>query len=175
MLDERSSMAVKPFSSVESSPKNALTVWLVASAVLLLVAAAGAFFLLRTSSSLPESRSEDVSVPPPPAQPGSQQRELGPLIPVEEFIVNLIGEDITHYLKISLSIEVSDKEAGQELLQRMPQVRDAILLLASNKTFEELYDLHGKKQLKAELLAQINEILAHGSARSIYFTDFVIQ
>jgi flagellar FliL protein len=130
---------------------------------------------LRTGSGLFVNTSENVSVPPTRTTAGNQQSELGPLIPVEEFIVNLIGEDITHYLKISMSIEVSDKETGQELLQRMPQVRDAILLLASNKTFEELYDLYGKKQLKAELLVKINEILTHGSAKSIYFTDFVIQ
>ena len=157
------------------SPKSPLTGWLIASGALLLVRAASTFLFLRTGSSLSGDKTENVSVPALLSQAGNEQRELGPLVPVEEFIVNLIGEDITHYLKISISIEVSDKETGQELLERMPQIRDAILLLASNKTFEELYDLHGKKQLKAELLVKINEILAHGSARSIYFTDFVIQ
>ena len=57
----------------------------------------------------------------------------------------------------------------------MPQIRDAILLLVGNKTFEELQDLQGKKQLKAELLSKINAILQSGQAKSIYFTDFVVQ
>jgi flagellar FliL protein len=48
-------------------------------------------------------------------------------------------------------------------------------MLASNKTFEELYDMHGKKQLKAELLIEINAILGSGGAVAIYYTDFVVQ
>ena len=32
-----------------------------------------------------------------------------------------------------------------EVEQRMPQVRDAVLLLIGNKTYEELQDLQGKK------------------------------
>lgn len=168
-------MAEKSPLTRELPPKKSLTGWLTATAVLLLVLAAVAFFFLKTDSSFSVKESENVNVLPQLSQSGNEPRELGPMIDVDEFIVNLIGEDITHYLKISMTIEVSDKETGQELLQRMPQVRDAILLLTSNKTFEELYDMHGKKQLKAELLLKINEILGHGSAMSIYFTDFVIQ
>jgi flagellar FliL protein len=57
----------------------------------------------------------------------------------------------------------------------MPQMRDAIILLISNKTFEELQDLQGKKQLKAELQSRINSILQTGKVTSIYFTNFVVQ
>ena len=40
-----------------------------------------------------------------------------------------------------------------------PNIRDTILLLIGNKTFEELEDLQGKKQLKAELTSKINSFL----------------
>lgn len=105
----------------------------------------------------------------------TKQAGLGPTVEIREFIVNIISEDNTHYLRTSMTIEMSSENAREEMNQRMPQIRDAILMLISNKTFEEVYDLHGKKQLKAELLHKINEILTRGEAVSVYLTDFVVQ
>jgi flagellar FliL protein len=100
---------------------------------------------------------------------------LGPLVDVREFIVNIISDDNSHYLRTSMTIELSNQAAYDELNKRMPQIRDAILMLTSSKTFEELYDVHGKKQLKAELLIELNEMLTKGEAVAVYFTDFVVQ
>ena len=57
----------------------------------------------------------------------------------------------------------------------MPQIRDAILLLMSNKTFSEMSDLQGKLQLRAELLSRINSFFRKGKVQKIYFTEFVVQ
>ena len=103
------------------------------------------------------------------------QADIGPMIEIRELIVNIISNDNSHYLRTSMSIELSSKAAYDEMNSRMPQIRDAILMLASSKTFEELYDVHGKKQLKAELLIEVNEMLTRGEAVAIYFTDFVVQ
>lgn len=99
----------------------------------------------------------------------------GPLVNIGDFIVNIISEEAAHYLKASITIEASDSERAEELRQRMPQIRDTVLMLTSNKTFEELYDMHGKKQLKAELLLEINALLSTEGATAIYFTEFVVQ
>lgn len=104
-----------------------------------------------------------------------KQAGIGPTVEIREFIVNIISEDNTHYLRTSMTIEMASENAREEMNQRMPQVRDAILMLISNKTFEELYDLHGKKQLKAELLHEINAILTNDEAVAVYLTDFVVQ
>ena len=100
---------------------------------------------------------------------------MGPMVDIREFIVNIISDDNSHYLRASMTIELSSQAAYDEINKRMPQIRDAILMLASSKTFEELYDIHGKKQLKAELLIELNEMLTKGEAVAVYFTDFVVQ
>ncbi|MBU1139263.1 MAG: flagellar basal body-associated FliL family protein [Proteobacteria bacterium] len=97
------------------------------------------------------------------------------MVEIREFIVNIISEDESHYVKAALTIELNKAEALDEVNKRMPQIRDAILLLVGNKTYEELHDLQGKKQLKAELVSKINSFLQHGKIRAIYFTDFVVQ
>lgn len=139
------------------------------------------FFLLATLISggwLYYSRTRNAPVPPlandePP--PGGAEVNLGPMVDIGEFIVNIISEDNSHYLRTSITIELSNQASQDEITLRMPQIRDAILMLASSKTFEELYDVHGKKQLKAELLVELNEMLNRGEAVAVYFTDFVVQ
>jgi len=105
----------------------------------------------------------------------NQQSQIGPMVNIDEFIVNVISGDVAHYVKTSITVELTNKEVKTEVEQRMPQIRDAILLLISNKTYEELQDLQGKKQLKAELMSRINTFLQTGKLTSIYFTNFVVQ
>jgi flagellar FliL protein len=141
-------------------------------AVLLLVAGAifaGWFYYNSTISNNSPVASEA------PAPEIDTEVNLGPMVDIREFIVNIISDDNSHYLRTSMTLELSNQAAYDEINKRMPQIRDTILMLASSKTFEELYDVHGKKQLKAELLVELNEMLTKGEAVAIYFTDFVVQ
>ncbi len=141
--------------------------------ILLIAAAAGLswFFLFKTS---PAQEGEDPGekVPIPKA---AEETAIGPMVDIKEFIVNIISEDDRHYVKASLTVELSNEKVLEEFNQRLPQARDAILLLVGNKTYEELQDLQGKKQLKAELMLKLNAILHSGKVKAIYFTDFVVQ
>jgi flagellar protein FliL len=105
----------------------------------------------------------------------NQQADIGPQVNIEEFIVNIISGDTAHYVKTSLTLELTNAEVKGEVEKRMPQIRDAILLLIGNKTFEELQDLQGKKQLKAEMTSKINSFLKAGKVKAVYFTNFVVQ
>ncbi|MGW8195897.1 MAG: flagellar basal body-associated FliL family protein, partial [Desulforhopalus sp.] len=77
--------------------------------------------------------------------------------------------------KASLTVEMTNENAKTEVADRMPQVRDTVLMLIGNKTYEELQDLQGKKQLKAELKSNVNAFLQTGKVKSVYFTNFVVQ
>ncbi len=130
------------------------------------------YFLLKKPESTPEETDPGAQVPVPDLE---AQTTIGPMVNIEEFIVNIISADNPHYVKASLTVELSNEKVQPEFEQRMPQVRDAILLLVGNKTYEELQDLHGKKQLKAELTSKLNSFLQGGKVKSIYFTNFVVQ
>lgn len=147
---------------------------LIIGAAVVLLAVVGVllwFFLLKPK---PEADGGDQGdkVPVPTV---SDEAQIGPMVNVREFIVNIISEDERHYVKAALTVELSSEAAEEEFNQRLPQVRDAILLLVGNKTYEELQDLQGKKQLKAELILRLNSILKTGKVKAIYFTDFVVQ
>ena len=130
------------------------------------------FFFLRKA---PGEQSGKYAGQEPPTPVLEQLSDIGPMLDIKEFVVNIISEDSSHYVKAALSLELSNEQVMEEAEKRMPQIRDAILLLISNKTFEELQDLQGKKQLKAELKIKINSFLKTGRVSNIYLTDFVVQ
>ncbi len=138
--------------------------------VILISTAIGLFFLLKDDSSKEPAPGSTVPVPEL-----NKNIDIGPMVNIDDFIVNIISADSNHYVKASFTLELSNETTKEEVDRRMPQIRDAILLLLGNKTYEELQDLQGKKQLKAELMSKINAVLVSGRVDSIYFTDFVVQ
>ena len=140
--------------------------------VLLLGGGTAAWFFLKPEPASEKELDPGSQVPVPDL---SQGAAIGPMVNIEEFVVNIISGDTPHYVKASLTVELSNVEVQPEVEQRMPQVRDAVLLLIGNKTYEELQDLQGKKQLKAELKSKINSFLQSGKVQAIYFTNFVVQ
>jgi len=154
--------------------KKKLIIIIAAALVVLLALGGGvAFYLMKKTEAEEEAKKDPgLEVPVPELTPGSV---IGPMVDISEFIVNIISDEANHYVKASLTIELTNESAKEELNLRMPQIRDSILLLVGNKTYEELQDLQGKKQLKAELTSKINSILQSGKVKAIYFTDFVVQ
>jgi flagellar protein FliL len=100
---------------------------------------------------------------------------LGPLLKMEDFVVNIMQTDTTRFLKMGITLETKNKESSDRIKNRMPQITDAVLLLVGNKQFDQIKDLQGKLQLKADLLAQINSLIGKDEVIDIFFTDFVVQ
>ena len=101
--------------------------------------------------------------------------ELGPVMALDPFIVNLLGSGGRNYLKIEIGLELSAKEVELEVSNKMPQIKDAILLLLSTKTFDDIGSSHGKVMLKNQILQRLNSFLATGTIKHVYFTSFVVQ
>ena len=100
---------------------------------------------------------------------------LGPLVELEDFVVNITDREQTRYLKVSITLEAADKKTKSEVENRLPQVRDSIIFQISGKTYDQLRDLEGKKQLQAELIMSLNELLDKGRVHRLFFTEFVVQ
>jgi len=148
--------------------KKKLIIIIVAVLVLLIGAGVGAFLFMGGDE-------EKISPEEERAAMEMQAKQVGPMVNIESFIVNILDDQESRYLKAAITLEVANEEVSVELMQRMAQVKDSILLLIGNKTFSELNDLQGKMQLRAELLNKVNSILLKGKVKRIYFTDFVVQ
>ncbi len=105
----------------------------------------------------------------------SASTEFGPVYTLDTFIVNLADERGTKYLKTKLGLELDNSLTAKEIDQRLPQFRDTILTVLSTKSFEDIRQLEGKYQLRAEIMAMLNPLLRSGEITNIYFTEFVVQ
>lgn len=101
--------------------------------------------------------------------------EIGPIFPLETFIVNLADEGEPRYLKITVTLELEESDTEDEVNRRLPQIRDLFLSLLPTKKSEQLQNMEGKQAVKDELVENLNTMLQTGRVSQIYFTDFVIQ
>ncbi|SDZ74041.1 flagellar FliL protein [Desulfuromusa kysingii] len=163
-------MAKKEAADTEKSGGSKKTLIIIVAVLVLLIGAGiGAFLFLGGE------KEEKMSPEEEQAQLAMQAKSVGPMVNIDSFIINILDDQESRYLKAAITLEVDTEEAAMEINARMPQLKDAILLLIGNKTFGELNDLQGKIQLRAELINKVNSILLKGKVKRIYFTDFVVQ
>jgi flagellar FliL protein len=106
---------------------------------------------------------------------GGDKSAPSTVFPLEPFIVNIYDGQEVRYLKMKVEFEMSSPEVKPEIEARQAPLRDAILVLLTTKTLQEVQDLQGKNQLREEILVAVNKILPPGKITRVYFTDFVVQ
>lgn len=94
---------------------------------------------------------------------------------LEPFVVNVTGDGYNRFLKLRVELETSDSQLKEELDARLPQVRDALIVLLSSKQLSDITDFEGKALLKEDILERVNDLVETGKVRSILFTEFVVQ
>ncbi|MGD8385805.1 MAG: flagellar basal body-associated FliL family protein [Desulfobacteraceae bacterium] len=154
----------------ESGGKGGLPIKLILVVFIVLILAGGGVLVLKSGL---------ISGGEETAEATTTQKEvttdIGPIYPLETFIVNLADPRGKKYLKTKLELELDMPIVVQEIDQRLPQFRDTILTILSSKSFEEIQQLEGKYQLRAEIMTMLNQYLTSGEITNIYFTEFIVQ
>ncbi len=166
-------MAGKKDEKAEEAKGGSLKIIIIAVVVLLLLAGVGVGAYLMGSSSGAENAAKEATKAE--KTPENEVQPVGPMAAMDDFIVNILDAEETRYLKASMTLELTSPEAAIEIEERKAQVRDTILLYLSSKSFDEIRDLQGKLQMRADLIGRINGFLRNGKVKTIYFTDFVVQ
>ena len=148
--------------------KSKMMLFVIIGVVVLLVAVGVAAYLLGSKSAQNTPVAAEV-------EETEKAEGVGPMVDVSDFIINILDKNETRYLKAAITLELENDETVIEVNERMPQIRDSVLLLVGNKTFAELNDLQGKLQLRAEIIVRLNKLLKKGKVKGIYFTEFVVQ
>jgi len=105
----------------------------------------------------------------------TEKKGQGYIYNMEPFVVNLADQGRPRYLKVRMSIESQQMKVNEEYEKRLPQLRDTILTVLSNKTFGEISDSEGKKKLREEIILKLNRLLWGFQVKTVYFTEFIIQ
>ncbi len=102
--------------------------------------------------------------------------EMGVLVGLEEMIVTLRADGRkSRYLRININLEVQNQVAAQVVTQRLPQLRDIVIMTLSDREAAELSSPEGKKGLRDEIFRKIDDRMPPGILMNVYFSDLVVQ
>lgn len=104
-----------------------------------------------------------------------QTPALGTLFPLDTFIVNLADQERSRYLRVTMDLELLAPADSEKLNQRLPQVRDRILMLLPSKRFADIASTEGKTALRDEIIGKLNGLFPGTVITNIFFTEFVVQ
>ncbi|RMG17016.1 MAG: flagellar basal body protein FliL [Deltaproteobacteria bacterium] len=99
----------------------------------------------------------------------------GPIVPLEDFVVQLRNPEAARYVRVGFELEVASEKDKAVVEQRRPLIRDIFISYLSDLTVEELKGSDGIARMKEELLRRCDKHLPGRPVRAIYVTDFVVQ
>lgn len=186
-------------STEKKESKNGLMIVIIVILMLIIIGGAVAVFLLMGSDdkehAAPASGHEKAAPPAPtpeahghtPAPAPAKSKsdgddtssrklsDIGILYPLDTFTVNLKSDAGRRYLKATISLELNGKELSIELDKKTAVIRDRIIRILTSKSVEEISSTKGKQKVSDQIVEILNSMLADGSIKGIYFTEFVVQ
>jgi flagellar basal body-associated protein FliL len=110
-----------------------------------------------------------------PESPEAKKPEMGPTVKLSPLTVNLKEESGYHYLKVTIVLEIEQKNVAEEIQARMAPLTDMVILTLGDKKLQELKQPASKESIKKELLTKMNQYLEPKKIRQIYFDEFIYQ
>lgn len=141
---------------------------IVASAVLAAAAGAGAVHYF------------SAATPAPAASAAVSKRPAQYIAFEPPFVVNFENAGLMRFLQVSVEVMTRDEPTAQMLRLHDPRLRNDLLLLLSNQTYEAIATREGKEALRAQALQAVAEVISAEGGKGaqveqLYFTSFVMQ
>jgi flagellar basal body-associated protein FliL len=100
------------------------------------------------------------------------------MLSLEERTINLADKGESHYLKLSLALEMMGKGSIEEFAEeKKPLLMDRMISVVSSYRYETLLVAEGKEKLKKDMVEALNKDLEkHGwTVKEVLFSDFVME
>jgi len=144
---------------------------IIIAAVVLIGGGAAAFFLLGGDDELPTDETAEEVV-----------EELGPAIYVgvpNAITANLPGSKKSRTVQVKMSFMVRSDEAKENVRLHMPQLKNDVLMLVSQKNADELKTPEGRIKLQQEALETVRrtmtDLVEDPTVERVLFVSFVMQ
>ena len=153
--------------------KTLLIVIIAAFLLFMLVAGAGFFILWKK---LPGSANTKIeSAEQTTKKEKSPQIEVGPVLEMQAFVVNLADPEGNRFLRVKMSLEIKDQELLEKMDKQRVRLRDKILTILSSKKYLDVNSVQGKSDLRAEIITALDGIFGKGAVKNVYFSEFVVE
>ena len=162
---------VVPAEDEPKKPRSKKLLFIILGAVLVLALGGGAayYFLVMEA----EEKTEEAPKPKVP--------DLLIFVPLEIFTVNLRpeGTEPQQYLQTTINLQVPSEEMAATLKAHIPELRNRILFILTNKKAAEIASVEGKNALITEITEELQKPFSgrekDQKLTGVYFTSFIIQ
>lgn len=113
--------------------------------------------------------------PDKPHQAPLTNEVVGPVIPMDPFVVNLDEPGTSRYLKLTIQFELITAEAEAVITKSKQLIRDTILSHLSGLKHADTLGAPAKEKLRSSLMEKIEKIVGPNQVRRLFFQEFVVQ
>jgi flagellar FliL protein len=168
-----------PDTAGEGAPrkKSKLMLFIALAVGIALLGGGGFFAYTKFLAPKPAVEGEEVAGEEGKAEDAQDKSKsaMGEMFVLEPFVVNLADPKGKRYLKIRIELELESKEAMEKADKIKPKMRDAVIMMLTSLSFEEVMSPEGKIRIRDELLDRFNQVMKPERVQQLYFTDFVVQ
>jgi flagellar FliL protein len=93
-------------------------------------------------------------------------------------VVNFEDGSVVRFLQITMEVMAHDQKVIDSVTKNIPLIRNNLLMLMSNRNYQSLMSRDGKDKLRAEALAEVNDVQKKQGGEAVddlLFTSFVVQ
>jgi flagellar protein FliL len=96
------------------------------------------------------------------------------------FVVNFEAEQLVRFLQVTVQVMSRDPVTVDLIKANDPVVRNDLLLLLGNQTYETIATREGKEKLRQQSLEAVRKVVGNAGGKAnlveaVYFTSFVMQ
>jgi flagellar protein FliL len=118
-----------------------------------------------------------------PAEAKVEHKPEGPPLYVAldpPFVVNFEASQLVRFLQITVQLMSRDPEMVEIIKANDPVIRNDLLLLFGNQSYEMISTREGKEMLRTQALETVRKIIKSAGGKperveAVYFTSFVMQ
>ncbi len=160
----------------EGKKKKPFLLFAIIGLVVLAAAGAGAYFFLFSTPTDEELAKEIAQESGSSTSPEKAlEPKVGVMMELDPFVVNLADPKARHFVKTTITLELVDDRAKDDVQTLMPKIRNDIILLLSSQTIEDVLTMDGKIRLRDQIISRINRIIGEGRLLNVYFSRLVVQ
>jgi len=150
---------------------NKTIIIIIVLVVLLAGGGGAAFFMMNNKSEAGSEAAAEVAVE---EKDDPIFLELNP-----PFVVNYQHEGSLRYLQTSIQLMHTDQDVIDDLTLRMPIIRNNLIMILSEQTFDDLKTRDAKEVLRTRISESVDEVAGGKEGLSppveVYITKFVMQ
>lgn len=118
---------------------------------LLVFAGAGTLWFLKSRAQAADGEEAPAKAAEPAAPPV--------FLPMDMLVVNLADNGGERFAQLGITLQLADAKTAELVKQHMPTIRNGVLMLASQRTADELLTREGKEKLAKDIQREVSRPL----------------